>query len=593
MNHIGVVKTLWQAKLLPRIISGASAGSIVASVLCTKTDAEVPSVLDEFCHGDLAVFEKEGEEDGVLRKAARFLKYGALFEINHLVRVMRDMLGDLTFQEAYNRTRRVLNISVSSEGLYELPRLLNYITAPNVMIWSAVAASCSVPFIFSAASLQAKDPKTGLQVPWNPSPQRWMDGSVDNDLPMNRLAEMFNVNHFIVSQVNPHVVPFLAREEGTSNNDVQQMMAAVDPGSSWLHTMASLAKGEALHRMHVLAELGVFPTYLTKVRSILAQRYSGDITILPEINYAQFPKVLSNPTTEFMLAAMLGGERATWPKLSRIQNHCAIELALDEAVQKLRAHVVFSPSQVDLRLSNYSYQQEYFKLRASSSHGGSSAMPQATRFSVPSTPRTAIPKPMSEPRAGSLRPRKSLQLRIRKSDNGASYLSPHLRISAADALSSSADEDRNADLEHDATVGVASSNVESEEDDSTFSSESPPDSPDQAPTLWPSTRQVLFPSASQPATPFYHNRRNSAGFGSKLSMTPSNSSQKLSREAFDVTTSGPSAVERSQGPSSPELRYKRLFHDRPVVSTPLPSEMTLTPASPEARRGRRQSSKAS
>jgi TAG lipase/steryl ester hydrolase/phospholipase A2/LPA acyltransferase len=138
MNHIGVVKSLFHARLLPRIISGASAGSIVCAVLCTKTDAEVPDVLDEFCYGDLAVFEKEGEEDGLFKKAARFLKYGALFDITHLMNVMRNLLGDITFQESYNRTRRILNITVSSASLYELPRLLNYVTAPNVMIWSAV-----------------------------------------------------------------------------------------------------------------------------------------------------------------------------------------------------------------------------------------------------------------------------------------------------------------------------------------------------------------------------------------------------------------------------------------------------------------------
>ena len=88
--------------------------------------------------GDLAVFEQEGNEDTVLGKISRFLKNGALFDISHLTRVMREMLGDLTFQEAYNRTRRILNICVSSASLYELPRLLNYVTAPNVLIWSAV-----------------------------------------------------------------------------------------------------------------------------------------------------------------------------------------------------------------------------------------------------------------------------------------------------------------------------------------------------------------------------------------------------------------------------------------------------------------------
>jgi TAG lipase/steryl ester hydrolase/phospholipase A2/LPA acyltransferase len=138
MNHIGVVKCLWQSRLLPRIISGASAGSIVCAVLCTKTDAEIPQVLEDFCHGDLAVFEREGEEEGLIKKVTRFMKYGALFDISLLMNVMRSLLGDITFQESYNRTRRILNITVSSASLYELPRLLNYVTAPNVMIWSAV-----------------------------------------------------------------------------------------------------------------------------------------------------------------------------------------------------------------------------------------------------------------------------------------------------------------------------------------------------------------------------------------------------------------------------------------------------------------------
>lgn len=138
MNHIGVLKSLWQARLLPRIVSGSSAGSIVCAVLCTKTDTEIPQVLDEFCHGDLAVFQREDEEESFMKRVTRFLKYGSLFDISLLMGVMRNLLGDMTFQESYNRTRRILNITVSSASHYELPRLLNYVTAPNVMIWSAV-----------------------------------------------------------------------------------------------------------------------------------------------------------------------------------------------------------------------------------------------------------------------------------------------------------------------------------------------------------------------------------------------------------------------------------------------------------------------
>lgn len=138
MNHIGVIKSLWANRLLPRIISGASAGSIVCAVLCTKVDVEIPTVLDEFCYGDLEVFTKAGVDDGFLRQASRLLTTGSLFDISNLTRVMKNLLGDITFQEAYNRTRRILNICVSSAGLFELPRLLNYVTAPNVVIWSAV-----------------------------------------------------------------------------------------------------------------------------------------------------------------------------------------------------------------------------------------------------------------------------------------------------------------------------------------------------------------------------------------------------------------------------------------------------------------------
>ena len=155
MNHIGVLKALWEQRLLPRIISGASAGSIVSAVICTRTDEEMPELLEGFCHGDLAVFEEEGNEDGVLRKVARFLKFGALFDIRHLTRVMKDMLGDITFQEAYNRTRRILNICVSSASLYELPRLLNYITAPNVLVWSAVSVFPWIYFSEHADTLTA------------------------------------------------------------------------------------------------------------------------------------------------------------------------------------------------------------------------------------------------------------------------------------------------------------------------------------------------------------------------------------------------------------------------------------------------------
>ena len=353
MAHIGVIKAIFEANLLPRIISGASAGSIVCSVLCTRTDEEIPAVMNEFPYGDLAVFEEEGQGDGIADHIRRLLTEGSWSDIKHLTGVMRNVLGDITFQEAYNRTRRICNIPVSAPSVYELPRILNYVTAPNVLIWSAVAASCSVPLIFNAAPLLVKDPGTGQLLPWNPSPLSFIDGSVENDVPMQRLAIMFNINHFIVAQVNPHVVPFLSNDDHLSpthhNRAGRQNLQSSHPSSEWLRNLTTMAKNEALHRLQFLTELRVFPNLCTKLRSVLSQIYAGDITILPDISLHDLPRVLKNPTPEFMLRNCLSGERATWPKLSRIRDRCAIELALDRAVHALRARVVFSESQVDLR----------------------------------------------------------------------------------------------------------------------------------------------------------------------------------------------------------------------------------------------------
>lgn len=96
----------------------------------------------------------------------------------------------------------------------------------------------------------------------------------------------------------------------------------------------------------MLAEVGLLRTPLTKLKSILSQRYSGDITILPELCYTDITRMLKNPTPEFMINASLCGQRATWPKLTRIQSCCAVELALDRAITQLRSTVVFSPLNV-------------------------------------------------------------------------------------------------------------------------------------------------------------------------------------------------------------------------------------------------------
>ncbi|GAB5592702.1 Lipase 5 [Umbelopsis nana] len=322
LNHIGVVKCLYEAKLLPRIISGASSGSIMAALVCTRTDDEIPQLFDPLSV-KLDVFERDGQPDTPLMRIERMLRHGTLYDVDILTDAMQANIGDLTFQEAFNRTRWILNITVSSSTLYDMPRLLNYLTAPNVLIWSAVAASCAVPLVYGSTQLYAKDAK-GKIVPWNPSGQLYIDGSVENDLPMNKLSELFNVNHFIVCQVNPHVIPFL------------QTSLTTTKCKEFASFCMSMARGELQHRCTQLTELGIMPSLFYKLQAIMSQRYSGDITIVPEIGYSEFLKVLSNPTPQSVMEAMIRGEKATWPKMSIIKNHLQIELTIDAIIYRLR-----------------------------------------------------------------------------------------------------------------------------------------------------------------------------------------------------------------------------------------------------------------
>lgn len=61
----------------------------------------------------------------------------------------------MTFKEAYEKTGIILNISVT-DSWHEKCRLLNYMNAPNVFIWSAAIASCSLPFVLSPSRIYAK-----------------------------------------------------------------------------------------------------------------------------------------------------------------------------------------------------------------------------------------------------------------------------------------------------------------------------------------------------------------------------------------------------------------------------------------------------
>ena len=111
-----------------------------------------------------------------------------------------ELIGNLSFIEAFDRTGRILNIVVTRSDGKAAPLLCNYLTTPHMLVYSASLASCAIPGVFEAVQLMSRD-KDGNEVPYFKT-ERWRftDGGLQADLPKQRLTELFNVNQFIVSQ---------------------------------------------------------------------------------------------------------------------------------------------------------------------------------------------------------------------------------------------------------------------------------------------------------------------------------------------------------------------------------------------------------
>lgn len=146
--HLGVVKALHLQGLLPRIIMGTATGALIAALLGIHTEDELLTLLD--CDGiDLAAFDRRRTLAGdnqrmssrrgnnlmqwLLRRAKRYLHRGYLMDDEVLEDCVRTHVGDLTFEEAYARSKRILNITIATSNKDGTPNLLNYLTAPNVV----------------------------------------------------------------------------------------------------------------------------------------------------------------------------------------------------------------------------------------------------------------------------------------------------------------------------------------------------------------------------------------------------------------------------------------------------------------------------
>ena len=404
--------------LLPRVISGASAGSILCAMIGTRTDEEClrdlfdakgttapghsgilklnffrplrnPSADDGDADGGKKNQTEIGEvlqnTAGAFKDAKKtwqlFVPIGLrqftsfIFDIfaghrrprdilkndtEHFRSCCRANIGNFTFQEAFDRTGRILNIIVSPTNRSDPPRLLNYLTSPHVLVWSAAVASSSLPGVFEPNKLVVKD-ADGTERFESAAPARFIDGSMEQDLPMTMLSELFNVNHFIISQANPHAVAFASFNLNKSvwTNQVVGLTHGIllflkNQLKSWVRDIVELIGGRRAAPLEEFRR-GIGSQFFT-------QEYDGretDISLIPWKSHRSlmscFLHLIYNPSDDEFMEWMRAAERETWRFIPKIKSHVAEEMTLDRCVQRLRKRLMLE-SQEAARTSSQTFE---------------------------------------------------------------------------------------------------------------------------------------------------------------------------------------------------------------------------------------------
>jgi NTE family protein len=316
--HIGVAKALAEQDLVPNVISGASAGSIVAAVLGTHPTDEIAQILSPESAAIRFQALRDPREDSPRRKR---------LQLEHVRELIETAIPDMTFIEAFEETGRSINVSVAPSMLHQRSRLLNASTSPNAFIREAVLASCAIPGIFPPVTLAARGP-SGERLPYVPSRQ-WVDGSITDDLPARRLSRLYGVNHFITSQANP--ISLFAVRDPHAAEGLMSRFAGIYWSASrdMVRTLYPFA-------MSMVRNIHPINTYTRFLFSVMTQNYNADINIILAHRFIDPRLVLARLSPEEAEGLALAGERATWPKVEMIRNCTAVSRFIEAALARLR-----------------------------------------------------------------------------------------------------------------------------------------------------------------------------------------------------------------------------------------------------------------
>lgn len=419
LTHLGTIKALTLQGLLPGIVTGFKEGAFIAALTgIYVSDLELLETIDtlpdtlnqhyrrykdrkaeENKHKDHSESNADYDFDYAFDFEQFANTYNVTFssvtdkvlrseyppEILMYEEFIEEQLGDTTFEEAFNKSDRVLNIVAHSHDS-SFPTLMNYLTTPNVLIRSACRASmvtahdepktksacahllvknadhkvvaydacksrrgssCDIvlgsvqeevdpldsgtPLLLTTDAFRPNDKEPGHvdtlpgRVSAMPTPSYSMINQGKIISPYARISELFNVNHFIVSLSRPYLAPLLAIEGRHRGYH------------GWRVNMIRVLKLEFEHRMAQFDYIGLLPTIFR--RFFIDDKIPGigpnaEVLIVPELAagmISDFKKAFSSQDIPDKVRYWtLVGERATWPLVAAIWARCAIEYTLND-----------------------------------------------------------------------------------------------------------------------------------------------------------------------------------------------------------------------------------------------------------------------
>jgi TAG lipase / lysophosphatidylethanolamine acyltransferase len=172
--------------------------------------------------------------------------------------------------------------------------------------------------LYSSVDLLAKNSEGRIFV-WSPASIKFGTLYYELESPEQRLAELFNVNHFILSQAQPYIAPFLAKGPRNSKPDT----------STILQKILTFVSSELKFRMGQLSRMGLINS---SISSLFEARIQGHITIAPPLSSTDFYTIFGNPTFQALNYWIIKGQQSTWPFLAMIKNSTMIEYKLFQSM---------------------------------------------------------------------------------------------------------------------------------------------------------------------------------------------------------------------------------------------------------------------